>query len=160
MMSWPLLNIGGVGSKSRSLGQILVKPCLHSTGHIFDPILYKLSQNACLDDVLTPIEYGLGRCPKSRSVGQILGKPCLHSTGHSFYPIFIKLSQNVCLDDAFTPIEYRWGQVTRSNLSKILFTLYRPHFWPNLFQTQSECLSWWCLDPYWFWVGSGQKIGH
>ena len=34
MMAWTLLNMGVVGSKSRSLGQILEKACLHSSSHI------------------------------------------------------------------------------------------------------------------------------
>jgi len=33
--------MGHVGLKTRSPGQILGKPCLHSRGHICDPILMK-----------------------------------------------------------------------------------------------------------------------
>ena len=43
--------MGHVGSKTRSPGQILEKPCGHSTGHSFDPILMKLDQNVCLDNI-------------------------------------------------------------------------------------------------------------
>ena len=32
------------GSKSRSVGQIIEKPCEHHRGHSFDPILIKLGQ--------------------------------------------------------------------------------------------------------------------
>ena len=37
--------LGHVGSKTRSLGQILEKPCLHSRGHRFDHKFMKLCQN-------------------------------------------------------------------------------------------------------------------
>ena len=47
--------------KSRSLGQILVKTCYHSTGHNFDFTIIKLTQNVYLDDTLNPIEYGWER---------------------------------------------------------------------------------------------------
>jgi hypothetical protein len=60
MLPWTLLNMGVVGSKSRSLGQILEKSCLHSKGHIFGSIFLKLGQNVCLDAALDPIEYGCG----------------------------------------------------------------------------------------------------
>ena len=43
--------LGHVGSKTRSLGQILEKPCVRSRGHIFSPILMKLGQNVCLDKI-------------------------------------------------------------------------------------------------------------
>ena len=36
--------LGHVGSKTRSLGQILEKPCVHSRGHSFDPKFKKLCQ--------------------------------------------------------------------------------------------------------------------
>ena len=45
------LKLGHVGLKTRSLGQILEKPCVHSRGHIFSPILMKLGQNVCLDKI-------------------------------------------------------------------------------------------------------------
>ena len=38
--------LGHVGSKTRSLGQILEKPCVHSRGHSFDSEFMKLYQNA------------------------------------------------------------------------------------------------------------------
>ena len=40
-----------VGSKTRSVGQIMEKPCEHSRGHIFGPILIKLAQNDHLDNI-------------------------------------------------------------------------------------------------------------
>ena len=38
--------LGHVGSKPRSLGQILEKPTVHSRGHSFDSKFMKLYQNA------------------------------------------------------------------------------------------------------------------
>ena len=39
------LNLDHVGSKTRSLGQILKKNCVHFKGHSFDPKFMKLCQN-------------------------------------------------------------------------------------------------------------------
>jgi len=44
-------NMGHVGSKTRSPGQILENSCLHPRGHICDPILIKLCQNVCFDNI-------------------------------------------------------------------------------------------------------------
>ena len=38
------LKLGHVGSKTRLLGQILEKPCVHSKRHSFDPKFMKLCQ--------------------------------------------------------------------------------------------------------------------
>ena len=64
MMSRPLLKMGVVRSKSRSLGQILEKPCDRSKDHSFDPIFIKLAQDVYLNDVPTPIENGCGQVKK------------------------------------------------------------------------------------------------
>ena len=45
-------------SKTRSLGQILEKPCLPSRGHIFSPLIMKLGQNVCLDGISNDFENG------------------------------------------------------------------------------------------------------
>ena len=45
IMSRSGLKLGHVGSKTRSLGKILEKPCVHSTGHSFDLKFTKLYQN-------------------------------------------------------------------------------------------------------------------
>ena len=37
--------LGHIGSKTRSLGQILEKPCVHSRGHNFDSKFMKLHLN-------------------------------------------------------------------------------------------------------------------
>ena len=43
---WTSFKIGHVGSKTRSVGQILKKKnCKRSRGHIFSPIHVKLGQN-------------------------------------------------------------------------------------------------------------------
>ena len=45
-MSRSDLKLGYVGSKTRLIGQILEKPCVHSRGHSFDSKFTKLYQNA------------------------------------------------------------------------------------------------------------------
>ena len=50
--------MGHVGSKTRSLGQILEKPCVRSRGHIFSWILMKVGQDVCLDDISDEFENG------------------------------------------------------------------------------------------------------
>ena len=47
-----------VGSKPRSVGQIMEKPCEHSRGHSFVPIFIKLAQNDHLDNISVKFEYG------------------------------------------------------------------------------------------------------
>ena len=42
--------MGHVGPKTRSLGQILEKPCVISRDFILVQILIKLGKNVCLDD--------------------------------------------------------------------------------------------------------------
>ena len=53
------LKMGHVESETRSLCQILEKPCVHSRGHIFSPIIMKLGQNVCLDETSDEFENGL-----------------------------------------------------------------------------------------------------
>ena len=60
-----------VGSKSRSLGQILEKPRVCFRGHIFSWIISKLGQNVCLEEILDEFENSsVGS--KTRLLGQIL----------------------------------------------------------------------------------------
>ena len=47
-----------VGLKTRSLGQILGKPCVCSGGHIFSVVLIKLGQNVCLDKISEELKNG------------------------------------------------------------------------------------------------------
>ena len=86
MISRSSSNMGYVWSKTRSLGQISVKPCSHSTGNSFASILMKLYQNVCLDDVLVKFEY---RFMSDKKLGQICSKPCSPPRGHNFASIFI-----------------------------------------------------------------------
>ena len=51
-------NMGDVGSKTRSVGQIMEKPCKHSRGHSFGPSFTKLAQNDHLDSISVKFEYG------------------------------------------------------------------------------------------------------
>ena len=50
------LKMGHVGSKTRSLGHILEKPCVRSKGHIFSLMILKLGQNLCLDKISEEFE--------------------------------------------------------------------------------------------------------
>ena len=126
IISWSSLIMGGMGSKSRSLGQILVKSCLHSLGHIFGSVFLRVAQNVCLEDISIRFDHGWDGV-KSRTLGQIFVKSCLQSRGHNIDAIFFKLAQNVCLDNILIKVDHWWDGVrklvTRSNLSKILFTL-------------------------------------
>ena len=54
------LKMGHVESKTRSLGQILEKPCIRFRGLIYSSIIMKLGQNVCLDEVSD--ESGNGSC--------------------------------------------------------------------------------------------------
>ena len=69
--------MGHVRSKTRSLGQILEKPCESSGDHIFNPIIMKLRQNICLDVISSMLESE----QKIRLPGQTLQKPCVRSRG-------------------------------------------------------------------------------
>ena len=51
MMSRSGLNLGHMGSKTRSVGQNKEKSCLRSRGHIFDPDFMKHGQNVLRGDV-------------------------------------------------------------------------------------------------------------
>ena len=50
--------MGHVGSKTRSPGQILEKPCVRSRGHILSRILMEVGQDVCLDDISDEFENG------------------------------------------------------------------------------------------------------
>ena len=58
MISQTSSKMGRVGSKTRSLGQILEKPCVRSRGHIFSRILMKVGQDVCLDDISDKFKNG------------------------------------------------------------------------------------------------------
>ena len=98
------LKIGHVGSKTRSLGQILEKPCVQARGHIFRSIIIKPSQNVYLEKFGMSWKMRHGR-PKSWSLGQILEKLGVSCRGHMFSPIMMELGQNVCLDEISVEFE-------------------------------------------------------
>ena len=61
VLSRSQFNLGHVGSKTRSVGQIEEKSYFHSRGHIFDPVSMKFGQNVCLDDVWVRLRCGSHR---------------------------------------------------------------------------------------------------
>ena len=69
-----------VGSKTRSLSQILEKPCVCSRDQIFGLIFMKLGQSFCLDKILYMFEMGHVES-KTRSLGQIIEDPILVTEG-------------------------------------------------------------------------------
>jgi len=97
-ISRPSSNIGYVGFKTWSPGQILGNSCLHSRGYICDLILMNLVRMFVLTISCPRLNMGhVGL--KTRSPDQILGNSCLHSRGHICYPVLMKLGQNVCFDN-------------------------------------------------------------
>ena len=50
--------MGHVRVKTRSLGQILEKPCVRSRCNIFSPIIMKLGQNVCLYKISDELKNG------------------------------------------------------------------------------------------------------
>ena len=58
IISLTSLKMGHDGWKTRSLGQILEKPCVSSRSHILYLILLKVGQNVCLDDIWVAFENG------------------------------------------------------------------------------------------------------
>ena len=92
------VKLSHVGSKTRSLGQILEKPCVGSRGLIFGPMVMKRAQNVYLDKISDDFKMGHA-----------------YSRGHIFSPICIKLCQNVCLDEITD--KYQNGHI-RSNLTR------------------------------------------
>ena len=112
--------MGHVGSKTRSLGQILEKPCVRCKGHIFSTIIIKLGQNVCLDEISDKFDnWHVGS--KTRSAGQMLEKPLVRTRGQILTLIIIKLGQNVCLDKISDEFENGSCRVknwaTRTNLT-------------------------------------------
>ena len=133
-ISRPSSNMGYVGSKTRSPGQILGNSCLHSRGQICDLILIKLSQNVCLDNIQAKFEYGSFRIKNQVTSSNLRKFLCILQWPH-FDPILMKFDQNVCLDNNQAKFGYGFrrvkSQVTRSNLRKLLFLLQRPHLRPD-----------------------------
>ena len=90
--------MGYVGSKTRSLGQISLKPCSTSRGHSFFLSSWNFTRMFNLmisQSVLNMGHVGL----KTRSLRQISLKPYSFSRGHSFALTFKDFNQNVYIDD-------------------------------------------------------------
>ena len=85
------------GKKTRSVGQILKKPCVRTGGHIFSPIIVKLRMFLLMKS-RTSVKMIHVRS-KTRSIGQILEKRCVRCRGHIFSVVIIKQCQNVGLDE-------------------------------------------------------------
>ena len=89
--------MGHVGSKTRLLGHISIKPCPPSRGQ------FCFSLHETLPESLLMIYWSSlnmdHAVSKTRSRGQISLKPFSPSGGHIFSSIFVKLYQNVCLYD-------------------------------------------------------------
>ena len=58
MKAWMSTKMGHVGSKTRSISEILEKPCVRYRGHIFSLIIMELSQNCCFDEILHELKNG------------------------------------------------------------------------------------------------------
>ena len=96
-------NMGYFGSKSRSVGQIIKKPCEHNT------VLVQTSSNLLRMIILSISQTSLNMGQvgsKTRSVGQIIEKHCKQDTGHIMHPIIMKICQIVCLDKITVKFEY------------------------------------------------------
>ena len=70
------------GQKTRSLGQMLEKPCVHSRGHIFHQIIMK-HETFILMNPRVSTKFGHVKS-KTRSLNQILEKPYVCSRDQSF----------------------------------------------------------------------------
>ena len=94
IISRPHCKLGHIGSKAKSLAQIIEKPCVHSRGHSFESKFVKLCQNVNPNKIL--IKFKTWTCwVKPRSLGQIIETPCVHSVRNGFDSKFLKLCQNV-----------------------------------------------------------------
>ena len=85
--------MGHIGSKTRSLGQKLENPCLHSRSHFFSMILMKLGQNGCLNDILDVCKWVM--LGQKLSHGQILEKPykCFRGKVFSLLSNFLNIKE-------------------------------------------------------------------
>jgi len=85
------LYLGHLGSETRSLGQIIEKPCEDNRGHSFHQILMKYGQNVCLVKIWARIEFGSSRVKNKVTRSKFKKKTCVDRRDHSFHPILIKL---------------------------------------------------------------------
>ena len=111
--------MGHIGSKTRSLGQILEKSSVRCRGHILSLIVMKLCHNVCLDKKSrTSTKMGHVRS-KTRSLGEILEKPCVCTKGNIFSLIVMKLVQNVYLDEISDEFEKGSCQAKNRSLHQL-----------------------------------------
>ena len=163
-------DIGSCVVKTRSLDQILDKPCVRSRGNIFGTMVMKLIFRYTWN-LIRMFALMISRMSlkmdhvksKTRSLGQILEKPCVLSRGHIFSLIIMKLDQNVFLMKSRTSLKI--GHVgsktnSQSQILKHLVYALKATFQSNNHVTLSECLSWWNLGRVWKWVMSGKKVGN
>ena len=99
------LKIGHVGSKARSLSQILQNAYILSKGQIFSLILMEHDHNFYLNDISGKFENGSSWGKKTGSLDQLLEKPCVRSRSHNFCSIILKFDQNICFDDFLDEFE-------------------------------------------------------
>ena len=86
--------LGHVGSKTRSLGQILEKHCVHSKRHSFDAKFMKFVRLLIIIISRSGLKLGHIRS-KTRLLGQTLEKLSVPSRRYSFDLKFMKLCQKV-----------------------------------------------------------------
>ena len=79
------LKISHVGSKTRSLGQILDKHCVRSRGHIFSLINIKFGQYVCHDEISE--EFVNGLCRVKNEVTRSNLKKDLEYTPEATFPV-------------------------------------------------------------------------
>ena len=101
--------MGHVGSKTRSLGQILEKHCVRCRGLTFCPILMKLGLNICLDEILKEFKNGslwTKNYVARSNLGITLCTPYMPHFQSHMHETF----QNICLDKILEEFENgsRW----------------------------------------------------
>ena len=103
MKSQTSMKMGHVGSKTRSMGQILKKPRVRSRGNIFSPIIMKLLTMFVLMKSRTSLKIGHvwsnESCQvKTTVIRSNIKKHCVRFRGNIFCLIILKRGQKVCLD--------------------------------------------------------------
>ena len=97
--------MGDVGSKTRSVGQIM-----ENLVNTLEATVLVLSSTNLLRMIILTISQSSSNMgdvgSKTRSIGQFMEKPCEHSRGHSFGPIFDNFAQNDHLDNISVNFEY------------------------------------------------------
>ena len=93
--------MGDIGSKTRSVGQIIEKPCEHSRGHSFCPVFIELGQDRIWIMVIGS---------KTRSVGQIIEKPCEHSERPQFWSNLHQTWSTIILNMDYLVLGQKLGQ--------------------------------------------------